>query len=220
MTAHDYREHQPTGDRSGVSCADCTTENDNNPTHTPQAFARLVASMSIEGECILHGHDPEDCPDEDGEGNALDDPCCDIGDEHPCEVYEPSGNDGEIDTLYNLIATARHLIESCDPEGDEEYRKAAKDQYQNDDPGPADLAIEIDDNAIVSRAHDHAPGAPCHSADEDGAYVAAWVWVTTESREDHCAIEGWRCFECHRPARPGPSARCDCGSEHVEKAKA
>ena len=72
-------------------------------TRTPQAFAHLIASMSIEGECIEHGHNPDECPDDDGEGSAGNDPnCCDIG------VYEPTGSDA-AETLDNLIATARTI---------------------------------------------------------------------------------------------------------------
>jgi hypothetical protein len=57
---------------------------------------------------------------------------------------------------------------------DEEYRTAAREQYGKDG------EIEIDDGAEVTHAHDHAPAAPCHSADDDGAYVQAWVWIANE----------------------------------------
>lgn len=43
--------------------------------------------------------------------------------------------------------------------------------------------IEIDDNAVVSHAHNHPPDQPCHDADDHGAYVAAWVWVENEEEE-------------------------------------
>lgn len=56
---------------------------------------------------------------------------------------------------------------------DEEYRSRARKQYARDG------EIEIDMGATVSRAHDHPPeqSAGCRNADEDGAYVQAWVWV-------------------------------------------
>lgn len=54
---------------------------------------------------------------------------------------------------------------------DEQYREAARKQYAKDG------EIEIDDGAEVSHAHDHAPEARCHSADDEGAYVQAWLWV-------------------------------------------
>lgn len=56
---------------------------------------------------------------------------------------------------------------------DEEYIAKARAQYGKDG------EIEIDDDAEVSRAHDHAPGAPCHHLDDDGAYVQAWVWIAS-----------------------------------------
>jgi len=43
--------------------------------------------------------------------------------------------------------------------------------------------IEIDDDAKVSHAHNHDADAPCHNADDHGAYVQAWVWVEAEEEE-------------------------------------
>ncbi|KKN84392.1 hypothetical protein LCGC14_0288540 [marine sediment metagenome] len=75
---------------------------------------------------------------------------------------------------------------------DEEYRELARSQYAHDG------EIEIDSDANVSRAHDHPPedSARCHNADEDGAYVQAWVWVSVDnaaSSEEPCPC-----------GRPGP----------------
>ena len=53
---------------------------------------------------------------------------------------------------------------------DEEYRQKARAQYGKDG------EIEIDDDADISR--DSRPETPVHL--EDGAYVQAWVWVTSE----------------------------------------
>lgn len=50
----------------------------------------------------------------------------------------------------------------------EEFIKAAREQYQQDG------EVEIDDNAVVSRGSDN------------GAYVQAWVWVD----DDHPSEEG------------------------------
>lgn len=61
-----------------------------------------------------------------------------------------------------------------DPMTDEEYRQQAKALFEQDG------EIEIDDDAQVIRAHDHPEGRPCHNADAEGAYVAAWVWVPEE----------------------------------------
>lgn len=49
-------------------------------------------------------------------------------------------------------------------QSDDDLRQAARAAYGSDD-------IEIDDNAIVSRG-------------DDGAFVAAWVWVRFEDDED------------------------------------
>ena len=65
---------------------------------TPEGFVRLVADMTIEGECQDHGHAIDDCGEEQ---------CCNAD----CDTYEPSGNDDEITTLYELIATARRLLQ-------------------------------------------------------------------------------------------------------------
>ena len=87
---------------------------DTSPFRTPQAFATMIASMSIEGECIEHGHNPDECPDDDGGETGGNDPnCCDIGDERPCEVYETPGNDA-AETLDNLIASARQLLKGAE----------------------------------------------------------------------------------------------------------
>ena len=50
------------------------------------------------------------------------------------------------------------------PPNDRQYIDAARRLYQ------AEGTIEIDDTATVSR-----------EAGEDGAYVAAWVWVPSEA---------------------------------------
>lgn len=47
---------------------------------------------------------------------------------------------------------------------DEELRAMARDQYWTDD-------CEIDDNAVVSRG-------------DEGAFVAAWVWVRYPEQDD------------------------------------
>lgn len=60
---------------------------------------------------------------------------------------------------------------TAEPPEHKAYREAARKEYGREG------ALEIDDDALVSHAHDHAPDAPCHSADDEGAYVAAWVWV-------------------------------------------
>ena len=57
------------------------------------------------------------------------------------------------------------------PMTDQEYRQAAKDRYGRGG------EIEIDDDANVSRSHNHGTDEPCHNADTDGAYVQAWVYV-------------------------------------------
>lgn len=60
---------------------------------------------------------------------------------------------------------------TAEPPEHQAYREAARQQYGREG------EIEIDDAAEVSHAHDHAPDAPCHSADDEGAYVQAWLWV-------------------------------------------
>lgn len=50
---------------------------------------------------------------------------------------------------------------------DEEYRKAAREQYQRDG------EIEIDSNAQVS----------INVERQEGAYVQAWVWVADPEQE-------------------------------------
>ena len=100
-----------------------------------------------------------------------------------------------------VIVTTNKPHESEHTERDEEYRKAAKAQYQDEG------SIEIDDNAIVSRAHDHAPGAPCNipgSADAEGAYVAAWMWITAEEAEGVMAPDD---------PSPDPAICARCGEE-------
>jgi predicted dehydrogenase len=52
----------------------------------------------------------------------------------------------------------------------EAYRKAAREQHEDEG------TLEVDDNAVVS------------FGDDDGAYVAAWVWVGKE--------EAGICREC------------------------
>ena len=195
-------------------------------------FVRLVANMFIEGECEDHGHPIDECGEEQ---------CC----TSDCVVYEPSGNDAEITTLYELIATARQLPNTGEPErvyvvvtaqsgiiegaalfrdgdqADAHARAEWRSMTGSDEPDPdsttgthdddndvwvfeeqlggdarrddggnaaqirelardqfhRDGELEIDDDAIVSFAHEHGPGQPCNNADPDGAYVAAWVWV-------------------------------------------
>ena len=130
---------------------------------TPQAFAELIAHKAIEGECTTHPY-PGD-PDHP----------CESGPD--CKSHEPYGNDPDIDTLYQLIATARHRLEQCDAERDTRYRDAARTAYA------IEGQLEIDDDAIISGAHNHALNEPCNDADEDGSYVAAWVWIDAESIE-------------------------------------
>ena len=60
---------------------------------------------------------------------------------------------------------------------DKAFRRAAK-HYHHDEGN-----IEIDDDAKVSHAHNHDADAPCHNADDHGAYVQAWVWVEAEEEE-------------------------------------
>ena len=55
---------------------------------------------------------------------------------------------------------------------DEEYRVKLREDIGYD--------VEVDEDAEVSRAHDHPPGETCGSADEDGAYVQAWIWVPAD----------------------------------------
>ena len=61
----------------------------------------------------------------------------------------------------------------------EEYREAAREEYVYGS-HYGDGAIEIDEDAIVSREHDHTDDGACFapgSNDEPGAFVAAWIWV-------------------------------------------
>ena len=60
-----------------------------------------------------------------------------------------------------------------------QIRELARSQYARDG------ELEIDDNAEVSYAHNHGADQPCHNADPDGAYVAAWVWVTITTQATH-----------------------------------
>ena len=53
---------------------------------------------------------------------------------------------------------------------DDEYREAARKEYQREG------EIEIDDEAEVSRANE--------VGGDDGAYVQAWVWVANEEDEE------------------------------------
>ena len=121
---------------------------------TPLELIQHMAKLAREGECIEHLHDPSMCSQE----------CC----TDKCTTYWP-GNDEDVDVLYSLIQSARDSLEPV--AGDKEYWQAARNEYG------AEGHIEIDDGAQVSRAHEHGPDTPCHSADEDGAYVQAWVWV-------------------------------------------
>lgn len=52
-----------------------------------------------------------------------------------------------------------------------DYLALARDQYQSDG------EIEFDHGAVVSIDEDAAPGT------EEGAYVAAWVWVDNPRKE-------------------------------------
>ena len=78
------------------------------------------------------------------------------------------------------------------PLTDEQYRKEARDIAFCG----ATFDIEIDEDAHVSRAHDHPPddSGRCHKADEDGAYVQAWLWVPV----DDVAADNEPC-PCDRP---------------------
>lgn len=68
-----------------------------------------------------------------------------------------------------------------EPPTDEQYREKARALA---DVGVFDRHsdIEIDEDARVERMHNHRPedSARCHNADEDGAYVQAWVWVPVD----------------------------------------
>ncbi len=65
-------------------------------------FVRLVARMTIRGDCEDHKHNLEACTDK----REPDDPvCCDVA----CTVHAPSGDDQDVDALYNLIALARRM---------------------------------------------------------------------------------------------------------------
>ncbi len=70
---------------------------------------------------------------------------------------------------------------TAEPMTDKEYRDKARDMYGDEQV----IALDIDEDAHVSRAHDHPPedSARCYSADEDGAYVQAWVWVPVDEAE-------------------------------------
>ena len=76
---------------------------------------------------------------------------------------------------------------------DAAYRKAAKAQYEEEG------EIEVDDNAIVSKG------------DDDGAYVASWLWVSKQeagicTRCDHVNVNGEGsdelCGNCADKAEP------------------
>lgn len=71
---------------------------------------------------------------------------------------------------------------------DDDLRRAARATYGSDD-------IEIDDNAIVSRG-------------DDGAFVAAWVWVYyDETEDDHIAA----CDQCGNTLNDGSDICDQCG---------
>lgn len=66
---------------------------------------------------------------------------------------------------------ARSVIERNETMTDEEYRKAAREQYGDEG------QIEIDDEAPVS-SQGPGPDMP------EGAYVQAWVWVANLDYDD------------------------------------
>ena len=94
----------------------------------------------------------------------------------------------EIDQLYERLNTG---------DGDDgeraRVRELARSQYARDG------ELEIDDNAEVSYAHNHERGEPCHNADPDGAYVAAWVWIDLtddDSAADDPLLQPAVCARC------------------------
>ena len=96
-------------------------------------------------------------------------PCLPDGSDHnDCIARAEDMKPCDCTCHLGVVVTTNKPHESEDTEGDEEYRKAAKAQYQDDG------TLEIDDNAVVSISD---------SPDPDGAYVAAWVWVTAEEAE-------------------------------------
>lgn len=56
---------------------------------------------------------------------------------------------------------------------DEEYRRIAQLRASCSED------IKVDEDALVSRAHDHPSDIDytCRQANEDGAYVQAWLWI-------------------------------------------
>ena len=75
---------------------------------------------------------------------------------------------------------------------DEQYRESAAEQYGYEG------SIEIDSNAVVSRADE---------PDADGAYVQAWVWIA-DYEVPHCTY----CLEFKEDLRPVAdfSPRLEC----------
>ncbi len=127
----------------------------------------------------------------DGEGHHQ----CVGTDDEACELLNcPVTHDGA--TGHHKCACTCHLgvivtvednrpDETGDPEGDQRYREAAHKRYHRD--GEIEIDLENPDSCRVSYSHNHAPNEPCNipgSADPEGAYVAAWVWVTAEDAEE------------------------------------
>ena len=93
-----------------------------------------------------------------------------------CVVFADYGEDEAIarankiaDTMNAQAKVATAAAELQDPgDGPDDawYIASARDEYQTDG------EIEIDDNAVVSRGSD------------PGAYVAAWVWVYSDTDDD------------------------------------
>ena len=114
----------------------------------------------------------------------------------------------KLDMLHELRRAKGHYFEETDRQGkqltelpdapaeqpdngitDEQYRAAAKDQYDRDG------EVEIDDNAKISRG------------DAPGAYVEAWVWVGN-------AEVPYICQNCGREwDRDDLPNECECGDK-------
>lgn len=91
--------------------------------------------------------------------------------QHSGQTVQPT----DWSDLFQLTHEAKGVLDQIDEAAaispgdltDEAYIEAARCEYQREG------AIEIDDHAKISRGND------------DGAYVAAWVWVAhTRTQED------------------------------------
>lgn len=70
---------------------------------TPDTFVSLVANMLIDGDCMDHQHNRTDCLHPDTEERG----CC----TEECRGCVPVHQDGDVEALYELIATARQIKE-------------------------------------------------------------------------------------------------------------